>query len=203
MVHHTRAGAALITRLLVAMAFAGSLLAITIVGAVPAAADTGPYSPCPGGVACYVSQGPNEHGDAGSYDFVPQGTDQLVSIVSGTVHYAQAGIADDQSYSSPSLGNVLWVDGDDGYCYLMGHIRQGSITVSPGQYVNHGQAVATMGHSGYAFGDHTHVDRMTECHTYVDGDGNETAYGTVQPISFADVGSPSAGQAPTSGNYQQ
>ena len=55
-----------------------------------------------------------------------------------------------------TFGNSVYIKGDDGLYYRYGHLKKNSIIVKPGQRVEAGQALATIGSSGFSKGPHLH-----------------------------------------------
>jgi murein DD-endopeptidase MepM/ murein hydrolase activator NlpD len=55
-----------------------------------------------------------------------------------------------------TFGNSVYIKGDDGLYYKYGHLKKNSIIVKPGQRVEAGQALATIGSSGFSTGEHLH-----------------------------------------------
>ena len=55
-----------------------------------------------------------------------------------------------------TFGNSVYIKGDDGLYYKYGHLKKNSIIVTAGQRVEAGQALATIGSSGYSTGAHLH-----------------------------------------------
>lgn len=55
-------------------------------------------------------------------------------------------------------GNSIIIKTKDGRIEIYGHIKKDSLLVAPGEYVNAGQAIATMGSSGYSTGTHLHFE---------------------------------------------
>lgn len=122
-----------------------------------------------------------------SYDFVPVGPDGQTHAGDGDrnedwVGFGQAvrapgpGVVvqvrddrpDDRSFDPTELaddinlvfGNVVVIDHGDGTFSMLGHIRQGSATVSPGDRVVAGQTVAAIGASGSSLFPHLHYQRV-------------------------------------------
>jgi hypothetical protein len=58
-------------------------------------------------------------------------------------------------------GNQLVIDIGGGRYLLMGHLRQGSITVNVGGRVSEGQPIARVGKSGYSSHPHIHIQAQT------------------------------------------
>ena len=57
-----------------------------------------------------------------------------------------------------TYGNYIRIDQDDGTKAYYGHLLQGSLKVSVGTRVVKGQAIASMGSSGYSTGKHLHFE---------------------------------------------
>jgi murein DD-endopeptidase MepM/ murein hydrolase activator NlpD len=60
-----------------------------------------------------------------------------------------------------SYGNYVLIDHGAGEFTLVGHLKQGSVTVSSGERVKAGQVVGAIGNSGASGGIHTHFERRT------------------------------------------
>jgi murein DD-endopeptidase MepM/ murein hydrolase activator NlpD len=98
---------------------------------------------------------------------------------------------------------MVWIDGDDGYCYFLGHFQYNTVQVTPGQRLVHGEVLGLQGNSGYSFAQHVHVNRLRNCYTGPDEHNFRMAWGDIQPLSFLDIGSPSGRSQPISGNYRR
>ncbi len=59
---------------------------------------------------------------------------------------------------TPSYGNFIKIRHPDGKKTLYAHLKYGSITVFPGQWINKGQRLAVMGNTGNAYGIHLHFE---------------------------------------------
>src|SRR5215203_33695 len=82
----------------------------------------------------------------------------------GTVTYVVDGHPDLPIGSVDSqhpTGNQLVIDVGGGHYVLMGHLRQGSITVNVGEGVTQGQPIARVGKSGHASHPHLHIQAQT------------------------------------------
>ena len=55
-------------------------------------------------------------------------------------------------------GNSVRIKGDDGLIAIYGHLKQNSILVKEGDYVEKGQPIGTMGSSGWSTGKHLHFE---------------------------------------------
>ena len=53
---------------------------------------------------------------------------------------------------------MVVIDHGNGYQTLYGHIRTGTIVVSPGQKVSQGQKIGIMGSTGRSTGPHLHFE---------------------------------------------
>lgn len=75
---------------------------------------------------------------------------------------------DDRSFNPSELaedinlvfGNVVVIDHGDGTFSMLGHIKQGSVTVAVGNRVEAGQTVAAIGASGSSLFPHLHYQRV-------------------------------------------
>jgi len=84
--------------------------------------------------------------------------------------------------SGVEYGNYVAVDTLDGNYDYYGHLKT-HFAVSDGQYVEQGQALATVGNTGCVFstgGDGTHV----HVHNNQGSDGHEYVYATSLPFLF-------------------
>ena len=86
----------------------------------------------------------------------------ILAASSGTVEYA--------GYNG-GYGNYVRINHGGGIATGYGHIVNGGILVSPGQYVNAGQVIAYEGNTGNSFGCHLHFE------VYING-------ATTNPIDF-------------------
>jgi hypothetical protein len=88
----------------------------------------------------------------------------VLAPAEGTVTYLLDGRPDQQIGSVderyPS-GNQLVVDIGGGRYLMMGHLRQGSITVNVGERVREGQQIARVGNSGNTSAPHIHIQAQT------------------------------------------
>ncbi|MDE5558965.1 MAG: peptidoglycan DD-metalloendopeptidase family protein [Ruminococcus sp.] len=87
-----------------------------------------------------------------------------------TIYAAYSGVVDDVANSCDHInygaackhyktyGNYIRIKGDNGIYFYYGHLKQNSITVKKGDRVEKGQAIATMGSSGYSTGKHLHFE---------------------------------------------
>jgi murein DD-endopeptidase MepM/ murein hydrolase activator NlpD len=64
--------------------------------------------------------------------------------------------------SQHPTGNQLVIDIGGGRYLLMGHLRQGSITVNVGGLVAEGQPIARVGKSGHTSHPHIHIQAQTQ-----------------------------------------
>ncbi|MDE6708630.1 MAG: peptidoglycan DD-metalloendopeptidase family protein [Oscillospiraceae bacterium] len=55
-------------------------------------------------------------------------------------------------------GNSVWIKTSDGRIEIYGHLKLNSLLVAPGESISAGQAIATMGSSGYSTGRHLHFE---------------------------------------------
>jgi murein DD-endopeptidase MepM/ murein hydrolase activator NlpD len=58
------------------------------------------------------------------------------------------------------LGNHVVIRHGNGIFSILGHLKQGSVTVKPGDVVTAGQAVAAVGNSGTSMFPHLHYQLM-------------------------------------------
>src|SRR4051794_18473481 len=88
----------------------------------------------------------------------------VLAPAGGTVTYVVDGHPDLPIGSVDSqhpTGNQLVIDVGGGHYVLMGHLRQGSITVNVGEGVTQGQPIARVGKSGHASHPHLHIQAQT------------------------------------------
>lgn len=86
----------------------------------------------------------------GGLDFIAPVGSPVLSIAAGKVLLTGAGSL------HPNLGNVVLVDHGGGYQSMYAHL--GSVSVQPGQQVQPGQSVGTLGNSGRTTGPHLHLE---------------------------------------------
>ena len=80
-----------------------------------------------------------------------------------------------------TFGNYIRIGNSDGTKAYYGHLKQNSLLVSAGQTVKRGQAIASMGSSGYSSGKHLHFelrksDYSTTINTNPSTSGGEMNY---------------------------
>jgi len=88
---------------------------------------------------------------------------------------------DESKLSDPKVfvGNYIVIDHGNGEFSAMGHLKQGSITVKPGDHVKKGQVIAQMGRSGMGSGlIHVHYQLQ---------DGPDLFTSEAMPFRFDDV----------------
>ncbi|WP_420128947.1 murein hydrolase activator EnvC family protein [Longimicrobium sp.] len=123
-----------------------------------------------------------------SYDFVPLGADDSLHTGDGTSHAqwhgwgaevrapaagrviaATGAEPDNGEFDISALcanelvmyGNYVVIDHGGGEMSVLAHLRQGSVTVRPGDDVRQGQAVARVGSSGSSLFPHLHYQLVT------------------------------------------
>jgi hypothetical protein len=117
----------------------------------------------------------------GSKTFLPIKNDdypifgeKLYSPLDGTVIKVINNIEDNTPFSGNypyNTGNTVIVQKDE-YYFLLGHLKQGSIKVSEGEYVNAGDQVGEAGNSGMSERPHLHMQLMkSETDEYWKGRG--------------------------------
>ncbi len=88
----------------------------------------------------------------------------VLAPVDGTVTYVLDG-RPDQLIGQPDerhpSGNQLVIDIGGGRHLMMGHLRQGSITVRVGDRVREGQPIARVGNSGHSSAPHLHIQAQS------------------------------------------
>ena len=67
------------------------------------------------------------------------------------------------SRSNPmsSYGNYVLIEHGPRAYILVGHLRNGSVRVRPGQHISQGQLIGSIGNSGASGGVHVHFERRT------------------------------------------
>ena len=85
--------------------------------------------------------------------------ERVYSPVDGTVAKVENSIADNRPYSGNypyNTGNTVVIRKDDLY-FLLGHLKEGSVTVKLGDDVTVGQQIALAGNSGMSERPHIHI----------------------------------------------
>jgi len=120
--------------------------------------------PIPAGEQWVLTQGPNgsfSHwgNSAYAYDIAPLRGRCVVAMRSGIVHTHDFGMY--QDHSRRTYGNYITIDHGDGEYSHYAHLATGTFVVRDGEHVEQGQALATVGNSGYTLGEgggyHVHV----------------------------------------------
>ncbi len=128
-------------------------------------ASSGGYKmPIPAGQPWVLTQGPygsfSHWGNSlYAYDIAPISGRCIVAMRAGTVHTHDLGMS--QDHTRRTFGNYITIDHGDGEYSHYAHLAAGSFVVRDGQHVEQGQALATVGNSGYTLGEgggyHVHV----------------------------------------------
>lgn len=128
-------------------------------------ASSGGYKlPMPAGQPWVLTQGPyggfSHWGNSlHAYDIAPLGGRCIVAMRAGIVHTRDLGMH--QDHSRRTFGNYITIDHGDGEYSHYAHLATGTFVVREGQRVEQGQALATVGNSGYTLGEgggyHIHV----------------------------------------------
>jgi murein DD-endopeptidase MepM/ murein hydrolase activator NlpD len=128
-------------------------------------ASTGGYKlPIPAGQPWTLTQGPygsfSHWGNSlHAYDIAPIAGRCVVAMRAGIVHTHDFGMG--QDHTRRTFGNYVTIDHGDGEYSHYAHLATGSFVVREGQHVEQGQALATVGNSGYTLGEgggyHVHV----------------------------------------------
>jgi murein DD-endopeptidase MepM/ murein hydrolase activator NlpD len=84
----------------------------------------------------------------------------------GENHFDPGRLKDDPMHL---YGNYVVIDHGNGEFSLLGHVRQGSVTVKVGDRVTQGQAVAQIGSSGSSYFPHLHYELRTGSTLMVEG----------------------------------
>ena len=96
-----------------------------------------------------------------AYDIAPAGGSCVVAMRGGIVSAYDLGYG--QTPNLRIFGNYITITHDNGEYSHYAHLRTGTFRVRSGQVVEQGQALATVGTSGYSFGNHVHV-HVTRAH---------------------------------------
>jgi len=96
-----------------------------------------------------------------AYDIAPAGGSCVVAMRGGVVSAYDLGYG--QTPHLRIFGNYITIAHDNGEFSHYAHLRSGTFRVRTGQVVEQGQALATVGTSGYSFGTHVHV-HVTRAH---------------------------------------
>lgn len=97
----------------------------------------------------------------------------LLAPYSGTIGYITR--VGDGNALTPTYGNSVWIDFDDGGCVFLAHMS--TIEVEVGQRVAEGQRVGRSGNTGQSTGPHVHIQATT-------GDHTVALLQAVDPLSF-------------------
>ncbi len=120
--------------------------------------------PIPASEAWMLTQGPygsfSHWGNSlHAFDIAPLRGRCIVAMRGGIVDTHDAGLHQDQRHRT--FGNYITIDHGDGEYSHYAHLATGTFVVSDGQRVEQGQALATVGNSGYTLGEgggyHVHV----------------------------------------------
>jgi len=120
--------------------------------------------PTTAGEPWVITQGPHgtfsHWGNAlHAYDIAPQSGRCIVAMKGGIAYTHDLGLAQDHHHRS--FGNYITIDHGNGEFSHYAHLAAGSFVVQNGQRVEQGQALATVGNSGYTLGEgggyHVHV----------------------------------------------
>ncbi len=96
-----------------------------------------------------------------AYDIAPLSGTCVVAMRGGVVSAHDLGYG--QTPNLRIYGNYITIAHEDGEFSHYAHLRTGTFRVRTGQVVEQGQALATVGTSGYSFGTHVHV-HVTRAH---------------------------------------
>src|SRR5581483_5163552 len=86
-----------------------------------------------------------------AYDIAPRSGRCIVAMRAGVVHVHDIGARQDHTHRT--FGNYITIDHGDGEYSHYAHLATGTFVVSEGQHVEQGQALATVGNSGYTLGE--------------------------------------------------
>jgi murein DD-endopeptidase MepM/ murein hydrolase activator NlpD len=94
-----------------------------------------------------------------AFDIAPRSGRCIVAMKSGVAYTHDLGLGQDHRHRS--FGNYITIDHGNGEYSHYAHLATGSFVVENGQRVEQGQALATVGNSGYTLGEgggyHVHV----------------------------------------------
>ena len=93
---------------------------------------------------------------------------EVVAAVAGVVRATIDDRADRNIACLSNDWNVVEIEDDDGYRYLYGHLRRGSVVVRRGERVRVGQALAQVGSSGCSTAAHLHFEVRSPAGAVVD-----------------------------------
>lgn len=93
-------------------------------------------------------------------DISGPGNQPIVAANGGTVVETKNNV-DGFSYTA-QYGNYVIIDHGGGFFTMYAHGRYGSVIVSPGQEVERGEKLMTMGDTGYSFGQHLHFELVKD-----------------------------------------
>lgn len=113
-------------------------------------------------------------------DTIYAACDGVVEATANSCYHVSCGY---QCEHYNTYGNYIRIGNSDGMKAYYGHLKQNSLLVSVGQSVKRGQAIATMGSSGYSTGKHLHFelrasDYSTKINTNPTSSGGEMIYST-------------------------
>ena len=120
--------------------------------------------PTAAGEPWVITQGPygtfSHWGNAlHAFDIAPRSGRCIVAMKGGIAYTHDLGLAQDHRHRS--FGNYITIDHGNGEYSHYAHLANGSFVVENGQRVEQGQALATVGNSGYTLGEgggyHVHV----------------------------------------------
>lgn len=107
-----------------------------------------------------------------AWDFAAPEQTELTSVCDGTVLNVSFPYSENIADTSGGSGNYIVLKCNvDGTVYKVtyAHLYPGSSKVSTGDPVTKGQAIASVGTTGYSTGNHLHYQVQREDNTYVDG----------------------------------
>ena len=87
----------------------------------------------------------------------------VIAPADGVVVVADDGVADNQPNRAPGgnlYGNLIVIDHGTEEFTLLGHLKNGSLLVKPGDRVTQGQRLARVGNSGMSTEPHLHFQLM-------------------------------------------
>ncbi len=108
---------------------------------------------------------PSCHSVSSPYGYRSSGWHKGIDLIksgggaSGTpVIASRSGRVEVVSYGSSSYGNMILINHGDGYKTRYAHLRDGSIRVSEGDYVEAGEQIGRVGSTGNSTGPHLHFE---------------------------------------------
>lgn len=88
----------------------------------------------------------------------------IIALDSGTVEEVVKNVQDTNHNTTglATYGNYVKIKQNNGKSALYAHMEPGSVEVNPGDYVEKGNIIGTMGQTGNAYGNHLHLEIKNE-----------------------------------------